>query len=256
MNWLLILPLNPWSSEMSEKFLIFDIWGDYAHFKKYYTTSSPLTFSIPPRTAIIGLISAIIGKGKGEYLPLMTKEKADIALRIINPVKKVRITQNLINTKEGFWIPVKRGSHEPRTQIRFEYLKDPKFRIYFRHSDDKIYTLLKMNLENHKSVYTPYLGISECIADFGFIGEVSIVNDAKDKDFVNVHTVIPLDMLEEIDLLQPGRKYFKERIPVEMLVGRVVTEYREILYEVNGNPIRAKAKKGVTLNNGDVIISL
>ncbi|MDI3478645.1 MAG: CRISPR-associated protein Cas5h, partial [Thermoanaerobacterium sp.] len=30
------------------KSLIFDIYGDFGHFKKYYTTSSPLTFSFPP----------------------------------------------------------------------------------------------------------------------------------------------------------------------------------------------------------------
>ena len=243
---------------MSEKFLIFDIWGDYAHFKKYYTTSSPLTFSVPPRTAIIGLISAIIGKGKKEYLSLMTKRNAEIAIRIINPVKKVRMTHNLINTKGGFWIPVKRGLHEPRTQIRFEYLKDPKFRVYFRHSDTNIYKLLKMNLKNHKSVYTPCLGISELIADFDFIAEVSVVGSSDDKDFINIHTAVPLgpDIFKEIDLLQPGRKYFKERIPVEMLPGRIVTEYREILYEVDGNPIKVKVKSALVLSNSDVIIPL
>ena len=241
---------------MLGNFLIFDIWGDYAHFKKYYTTSSPLSFSIPPRTAIIGLISAIIGEGKEEYLSLMTKEKADIAVRIINSIKKIRMTHNLINTKDGFWIPVKRGSHEPRTQIRFEYLKDPKFRIYFRHSDTNIYELLKVNLRSHKSVYTPCLGISELLADFEFIAETSVMNTSVGDDFVNIHTVVPLDILKEIDLLQPGRKYFKERIPVEMLPGRVVTEYREILYEVDGNSIRAKIESALTLDNGDVITPL
>jgi len=240
---------------MSEKFLIFDIWGDYAHFKKYYTTSSPLTFSIPPRTVIIGLISAIIGKGKEEYLPLMTKEKAEIGIRIVNPIKKVRMTQNLINTKDGFWTPVKKGRHEPRTQIRFEYLKDPRFRIYFRHSDTEIYESLKTNLVNHRSVYTPYLGISELIADFDFVAEASVANGNSNKDFLEICTAIPLDMLKKIDP-QPGKKYFKERIPVEMLPGRVVTEYRQILYEVDGNSIRAKVKSALVLTNDDVIIPL
>jgi len=241
---------------MSEKFLIFDIWGDYAHFKKYYTTSSPLTFSIPPRTALIGLISAIIGIDKKKYLSVMTKDKAKIAIRIINPIKKVRMTQNLIDTKGGYWRPVKRGSLTGHTQIRFEYLKEPKFRIYFRHSDINLYELLKMNLKSHKSAYTPCLGISELIADFGFIAETSIVNGTNDKDFANIHTVIPLDILKEIDLLEPGRKYFKERIPVEMLPERIVTEYREILYEVEGKPIRAKVRNPLVLSNGDVITPL
>jgi len=240
---------------MTKKFIIFDIWGDYGHFKKYYTTSSPLTFSIPPRTAIIGLISAIIGLEKNQYLSLMTKDKAEIAIRIINPIKKIRMTQNLIDTKGGYWRPIKRGNLTGRTQVRFEYIKEPKFRIYFSHSDEKIYDSLKENLKNHKSVYTPCLGLSECIADFEFIDEVS-VNKAYNKDFLDICSVIPLDVLEEIDFNQPNRKYFKERIPVEMLSGRIVTEYREVIYEINGNPIRAKVENALVLSNKDVIVIL
>ncbi len=241
---------------MSEKFLIFDIWGDYAHFKKYYTTSSPLTFSIPPRTAIIGLISAVIGKGKKEYLQIMTKDKAKIAIRVINPIKKVRITQNLINTKDGYWIPVKKGTHEPRTQIRFEYLKDPRFRIYFNHSDMSIFNSLRVNLKNHKSVYTPCLGLSELIADFNFNSESTVSKRLNGKEFVDIHTVIPLDKKIKLNLLQHGKKYFKERIPVEMRPGRIVTEYREILYEIEGKTIRAKIEAALKLDNGDIIVPL
>jgi CRISPR-associated protein Cas5h len=241
---------------MIKKFIIFDIWGDYGHFKKYYTTSSPLTFSIPPRTAIIGLISAIIGLEKNRYLSLMTKDKADVAIRIINPVKKIRISQNLINTKDGFWIPIKKGAHEPRTQVRFEYLKEPRFRIYFTHSDDKIYNSLKENLKNHKSVYTPCLGLSELIADFEFVDEVSVARNFNNENFIDIHSVIPFDTMREIDLLVSNRKYFKERIPVEMYPGRIVTEYREVIYEINGNTIRAKVENTLILSNNDAIVIL
>jgi CRISPR-associated protein Cas5h len=237
---------------MPDKFLIFDIWGDYAHFKKFYTTSSPLTFSIPPRTAIIGLISAIIGIDKDEYLDIMTKDKAKIAVRIINPIKKIRMTQNLINTKDDYWVPVKRGTHEPRTQIRFEYLKDPRFRIYFQHVDTEIYESLKQNLKNHKSVYTPCLGTSELIADFMFISESTILEELNSNEFLDIHSVIPLDKEIKINF-ESGKKYFKERIPIEMKPGRIVTEYKEVLYEIEGKTINAMIKSAIKLSNGDVI---
>ncbi len=241
---------------MSEKFLIFDVWGDYAHFKKFYTTSSPLSFSIPPRTAIIGLISAIIGKPKNEYLSVMTKEKAEIAIRIINPIKKVRITQNLIDTKGSYWRPFRRGNLTGRTQISFEFLKNPKFRIYFCHLDPEIYDLFKINLENHKSVYTPYLGISELLADFIFVSESIVSERSNGKEFIEIHSVIPLNKDTKFELLENGKKYFKERIPTEMFPGRIVTEYREVLYETEGKTIRAKSKGAIKLNNGDVIVPL
>jgi len=240
---------------MSDKFLIFDVWADYAHFKKYYTTSSPLTFSIPPRTALIGLISGIIGLGKEEYLEVMRKDKARVAVRIINPIKKIRITQNLINTKGGHWVPVKKPRHEPRMQIRFEYLKKPKFRVYFSHTNPTIHISLRQNIENHECVYTPCLGITECIADFRFVIECSVYEKLNSKEFIDVHTILPVSLLQKMNL-QPGNKYFKERIPTEMLPGRVVTEYREVLYEVEGKTIKAKIKEALRLSNGDAITPL
>jgi len=240
---------------MKDNFLIFDIWSDYAHFKKYYTTSSPLTFSIPPRTALVGLISCIIGLSKEKYLEVMRKDKAKVAVCIMNPIKKIRVTQNLINTKDGYWRPVKKPGHEPRTQIKFEYLKAPKFRIYFSHTDRNTYTLLKQNLEEHKSIYTPYLGITECIADFQLVTECFVDEKLNDKEFIDIRTILPIDLLQKIDL-RPGSKYFKERIPTEMLPGRVVVEYKEVLYEIEGRPIKAKVKEALRLSNGDVITPL
>jgi len=238
---------------MSNRFVLFDVWADYAHFRKYYTTSSPLTFSVPPRTALIGLIGAILGLEKYEYLSRMTKDMCDIAIRILAPVKKVRMGQNLINTKDGYWVPVARGFHEPRTQLRFEYLKDPKFRIYFRCSDDAMQEELLNKLSEHKSIYTPCLGLSELLANFSFEGAFLVSRTLSDTDFLDVNTVLPIDLVDKLEIIQPGRKFFKECIPAEMLPGRIVTEYREVVYEVEGKPIKAKLKAGFVLENDDVI---
>ncbi|WP_231717005.1 CRISPR-associated protein Cas5 [Desulfosarcina ovata] len=47
--------------------LAFKLWGDYGHFRKYYTTTSPLTFEFPPPTSVVGIVSAIIGLDKEQY---------------------------------------------------------------------------------------------------------------------------------------------------------------------------------------------
>jgi CRISPR-associated protein Cas5h len=62
------------------KVLVFDITSDYAHFRKPYTTTSALTYSVPPRTAIVGLVGNIIGVksggfGKSEHLGFETCKK-------------------------------------------------------------------------------------------------------------------------------------------------------------------------------------
>lgn len=48
--------------------LVFDLWGDLGHFKKPYTTTSPLSYAFPPRPTVAGIISAIVGLKKEEYL--------------------------------------------------------------------------------------------------------------------------------------------------------------------------------------------
>jgi len=227
-----------------DKILVFDIWGDYAHFRKFYTTTSPLTFSFPPRTALCGLIGAIVGLEKegNEYLKYFSFNEAFIGVRIINPVKKVMIAQNLIHTKDA------RGPGmnliTKRTQIRFEFLKSPKFRIYFAYAGNKEkLKKLKQNLFEHKSVYTPVLGLSENIADFKFIGEFEF--DVKQSNkYVPIRTVIPLGQVSENygTKFDYEAEYFSERHALMLTTDRVVTKYDDILFERNGAPIEIKLK--------------
>ncbi len=41
---------------MNSSVLIFNLWGDLGHFKKPYTTTSPLSFAFPPRPTLAGII--------------------------------------------------------------------------------------------------------------------------------------------------------------------------------------------------------
>ncbi|WP_017980957.1 type I-B CRISPR-associated protein Cas5b [Methanocaldococcus villosus] len=218
--------------------LIFDIWGDYGHFKRIYTTTSPLTYDIIPKTSIYGLIGAILGFSRDEYLKYINKETTKIALKIINPIKKTYFGLNLINTKDKYFIPIKKKGHEPRTQIRFELLKNPKYRIYININDDKLYNKLKELLEEHKTIYTPYLGISELIANFKFIGEFEVIKQKSD-DFIEIHSVIRRDYIEKIDF-NFEREYMFDKIPNDINEERITTEYVDIFYEKNGYPINCK----------------
>ena len=128
------------------KCLVFEIKSDYGHFRKFYTTSSPLTFSIPPRTTVAGMISAVIGLDKEEYLKHFSKKDAKIAIQITSPVNKTRISYNLINTKTANMY----SKIKDRTQVTFELLKNPKFRIYFSHNNSEIYNKFKSFLEQKK----------------------------------------------------------------------------------------------------------
>lgn len=225
----------------TETALVVDVWSDYAHFRKPYTTSSPLTFPFPPRTALAGLVAAIVGLGKEEYLEHFTRDKASLAVAIVHSdagARKVRIPENFINTKNGMC------KITNSTQINLEVVYAPQYRIFVRHRESDIYTALRDNLARHHSVYTPYLGISEFIAGYSFVGEFPCSPMQQLSGPIPITSVVPIDHVKPGSIVfeagASGNEYLKERMPGEMQPGRITTSYDEILYERHGNPIRAE----------------
>lgn len=213
-----------------EKALVFDLWGDYAHFRKIETTTSPLTYSFPTKTALSGLIAAILGLGRDCYYDLF---KTGFGLRILNPLRKIRINLNLINTADEPFYSLRKKN--PRAPTPFEFIKDPQYRIYCWLKDSERYKELKSRLEKHQSVYTPYLGISELIADFKFIGEFDV--KAKEvKEEVEIHSVIRRDKANVI--VEEGKRYALENMPLSMDKDRKVLEYGDMIFETNAETLK------------------
>lgn len=237
------------------KALVFDIWADYAHFKKYYTTTSPLTFSIPPKTTLYGIVSAILGFSKEEYLKNFNAGDCKIAVQIKNPIKKTRININLIDTKKAALM----SQIETRTQIKTEFLKDAKFRIYFMHQDEDIYNNLKEKLKNHKTVYSISLGLSENLADFKYVEEIK-VEKITGNSWQEINTVMRIDTENiskgDIDFSQNGKEYFSDKIAVEMKNDRTVTDYAQVLFERNGKSIKVNVNQYYKDSNNNSLLFL
>ena len=215
--------------------LIFDIWGTYGHFKKAYTTTSPLTYSIPTRTALCGLIAAILGLERDSYYELLNPKNSLFAIRIINPVNKIRLNLNIIKTDEGFFLHDISGN--PRSPTPYELIKDPHYRIYCWIKDEETYEELKENLEQHLCTYTVYLGISELIANFSFIDVLDMTLKNVEKPEL-IHSVVIKDGLKIA--VEEGKRYASETIPIEMDNQRKVLKYSNVIYETSGKPIMIK----------------
>lgn len=235
------------------KTLIFDIFGDLGHFKKFYTTSSPLTFAFPPPPTVRGMLGAILGCDKTEYLEVFSSDKCKIAIRILDPVKKIRIGLNHINTKGNYWVPIKKGTHQARTQIRTEFVKDAAYRFYVTHKDYNILSDLIRNVKEHKTVFTLSLGLSELLAGFRYVNTIDFVK--KENVENEIVTVIPMNSVKEYGIsFEEGKKYFKEKIAVDMNQDRVVERYEDVIYEIQGKPILADVERCWEGENGEHII--
>lgn len=244
-----------------EKLLAFDLWGDYAHFRTYYTTSSPLSFAFPPKPTLCGLISAIIGLDKtdNDYLRHFQNGDCRVAICILSPLRKVRHTFNLINTKDQrgdhLFLPIKKPGHEPRTQIRTELVKDPKYRIYFQHRDPTIYQKLKDYLQQHLSYYTPSFGLSQLLINFSFISEVT-VHEQRSDQWVMIDSLVPESFLigKTSVKLEPTTEIFQVMTPMEMNPQRVVQRYERIFFERSGKAHAYRVKKYWETEDGKRII--
>ena len=237
-----------------KKILIFDISSEYGHFRKYNTTTSPLTYSIPTRTAIAGVLGAIAGiereitdgvypKGVTPVQELFSKKNADIAIQIINPVKKENVGMNLINTKKSFYDLTKAG----RTQIEFELLRDSKYRIFFSMENDiELFDEITERIKDKKHHFSPYLGLGQFTATIEYINtKEAVLCENRNRESVEIITAVNLSLLKEEEPVDfdYSAMYSSNNMPMEMNRNREVQEYSEVLIEKNGNTIKAKPAK-------------
>lgn len=56
--------------------------GELAHFRKFYTNASSLTYTIPPRTVVCGLVASILMQHRDTYYDLLNSENLGVGISI------------------------------------------------------------------------------------------------------------------------------------------------------------------------------
>ncbi len=242
--------------------VVFELSGEFGHFRKVFTTTSPLTYAFPPPTALAGIVGAICGLSKqnNEYLKSFDPEKKYFAVEILNPVRKIRLGINYNNTKglEGgkLYRIIYAKHHEGRTQIPVEFLKNPRFRVYFSAEDNELLTRMAVLLREHKAIYTVSLGLASLLANVKFVGEFQ-VNERDGNGVVGINSVVPSDSIAEggIELEQlSGHKLGKDStVPFSMAPDRKVIRLGDVVYETNAKVFPVKVKKFWEVNGRNII---
>lgn len=203
--------------------VVFRLRGPFGHFRKVYTTTSANTYSFPPRTAILGVIGAVLGINNhplSNHLKELGKLK--VATVVEKPIRKMVISVNYLHTKEN-----------KRTQIPLEILKDPSFLVFVNEENfEKFDTFCEM-LKQGETVFTPYLGISEFIAKIDFVG---IFETTPCIPPCEVHSVTSITRAK----LKPKRGvlYLKERAVRRMDELRNYREHDTYVLSDNGEPLK------------------
>lgn len=224
------------------KNLVFDIWAEFGHYKQIYMTTSALSYPIPFKTALYGLIGSIIGLPKETYLDYFQiegdKPSCMLSIQILSRLRKLRLPVNLLSE------PGKRiKEHKP---TNMDFVLRPKYRIFFRHTDENIYFELRSRLETHTTFYTPVLGLANLIANFRYLGEFESVYKEATDDFISIHSIIPQSKLLAFntdDSFYKNNKIISvAQYALEMKPDREVIRRDEIIFDEGGLPISCRVQ--------------
>jgi len=235
-----------------DKLLIFDIKGPAAHFRKFYTNSSSLSYTFPPRTTITGLIAGMLGKARDSYYEEFSSERCKIAVSIRTPVRKIMQTINYVRTKSLGELNLSAG----HTQIPLEIVLPSgnseifKYRIYFYHIASIFSEFSEKILQNGQFVYPPYLGISEFTAEVNFVDFIKQDKIEKFSDSsaaVEIATAVNVSQISKGGLIFDQNsgvtlQYVKERMPLEFDSERKLKRAASFIYEKSHNKAKLKIK--------------
>lgn len=145
----------------------FSVEGDWAHFKKPETNNNPLSHDLITKTALIGLIGAVLGIERKDMKAIFPQLSENIQYN-------VELLNNVIKTSWGFTSSTAINPTQSGSPKYFEFLKNPKFKIsiaLFNKDSGNIFESFLESLKNEEAIYTPVLGWHNCPAKIEFLSE-------------------------------------------------------------------------------------
>ncbi len=215
------------------KAIRFKLSGEYALFKKPYANNQPQSFVIPPKTAILGMIGAIMGWKKDKYIDNLPFENFKYGVKLLTPkIKKDLIGINLMQGKSAKFTfnenpinnPPDRGQRSP---TRFEFLKNMEWEIFLHIENTDIQDKLFNRLVDKRFVYNPYLGLQSLFAKIE-CNESDLINLEIAKEINdNLYTSFDKNQIR-FKIIKPVA-FYNELIPVYFEKDRSLPQTKEMI---------------------------
>jgi CRISPR-associated protein Cas5h len=240
--------------------LCFRIAGKFAHFRKFYTNSSSLTYFFPPRTTVTGMIASILGRARDSYYEELSGENCRVALTVEKPVRKIIQTVNYLKMTSKNSVTGQEG----HTQVPVEFVvplsglgSTLEYLAFFSSQNQDLYHELKTNLQKGYLPYGLFLGTSECPASFEYIGESKLEKVEPGNDYICINSVLRKEFIKEQKLDFGTRedvlRYIVDKMPVEFDKNRNNTDNTDFIMEAQAKPISAVVESPVyTFRNNNI----
>jgi CRISPR-associated protein Cas5h len=239
---------------VEREFISFQVAGDLAHFRRQYAITTALTYPVPPRTALCGLVGALLGLSKNEGLARLSDDQAIFGLQLLKSHRTDHVSINLLQTKGGLlaW----RTAENPHTAMRYEVIRDPRYQVLFSHAE--LGPQLFAAIAAGEAHYTPCLGLAWMLAWLDgdpkrLCGRQVRTPKEEARSFFSP---IRTDSLVGEVQWDDEAIYQRVRMPAEMQPDRQVTRYQEYVIETTGRPIRARLDDFWKLDDGTAFSAL
>ena len=238
----------------------FDISGKFAHFRKYYANNTALTYSLPPRTTVMGMLAAIMGAPKDSYYEELASDRIRIGIAIRTPIKKTFHRLNFLSIKSLGDIRKSfdsdfRGMAGNPIQTPFEVVtgNDVKkdeivYRIFLgsTESGKATFAALKKRLLERDWVYAPTFGIANFHASPGNVmchPENNVVENQGSSARLSFDSAVNADnVLSLIFEKEPDAFVEEELLPADFLANgnREVARMVRALFTSGGIPLKVE----------------
>lgn len=221
-----------------------------AHFRKYYTNTSALTYGFPPRTVLMGIVAAILGYERDTYYEVLDQGRFAVGVKV--PTRRLVQTVNYVRTKKEDLLELRRLARVPGTQTPLEFLLPAsgyptlRFRVFFAHPDGGIVVETARRLREGRSYYPLYLGLTECPASAHYLRVVrqSEYEVVPSKEIVALTTVLNATLLHDLVLNGSSipSRLVRERVPHSFGPGRALQPPASVIYEAAANPFTVRLR--------------
>ncbi|MED1419947.1 MULTISPECIES: CRISPR-associated protein Cas5 [Bacillus] len=245
------------------KIITFHLKGKMAQFRRYYSNSSALSYSIPPRTTVVGIIAGLLGFERDSYYELFSLDRCKIAVGIRSRIKKNMQKLNLLMIKGPNDLNASQ-EHHSQTATELVIPEDIKsgaidYQIWFHHEDNQLmerFSSLFSNVGYKSNGISLALGTAQNI---GWLESTEILTGIEKNDVereVPIQSVVPFKLVERLAFRDEKYWLLKEDIPFAFDHGRRLKKKGIVIINLEPGPIYAHVKRFVSLENGENIIWL
>ena len=240
-----------------------DLNGKMAHFRKYYANNTALSFSIPPRTTIMGMLAAMLGLPKDEYYTKLSSDKIRIGIALRSPVKKAFHRLNFLKVtsignlktdmeKEKEFSSDFRGSGG-HIQTPFEIVTGPHlqqdevcYRLFVAafHPEDPIFRQLKecvLNRQIHYNLSFGIAGFSAYISEAHLFENAAVVRMEANQQLLSFNSAVISDKISSISFKEKDDYSFieEELMPADFIAdyNRELSKMNRVLFTHNALPL-------------------